>query len=187
MGVAVSRENSYSGGMLAMMKKALSLYETVELRVPTDVLKRADLMCMYIQEETECLFEIESLLEILYFDFVGYAIKNYNPSRVLKEASRKQRNFNGHDAIILQMDGKEYKMSREQKIKHSSIEIKMPKREYQKGQLILDELEALYGYKIPFEVMLSNLLINFIEDYKEGINKRAYTSILKILKKIENK
>ena len=27
----------------------------------------------------------------------------------------------------------------------------------------------------------------FIEDYKEGINKRAYTSILKILKKIENK
>lgn len=186
MGAVISRERNYSSGILSMVKRVLSIYEVVELRLPTDILKRADLMCVYVQEETECPFDILSLIELLYFDFVKYAIKNYNPSRVLEEASRKQRNFKQHDAIIVQMDGKEYKVTREHKVKYSSFEVKIPKREYQKGQLILDELEALYGYKIPFEVMLSNLLINFIEDYKEGVNKRAYTSIVKILKRVNN-
>jgi hypothetical protein len=69
-------------------------------------------------------------------------------------------------------------------IKHTYLDLKISKKEFRKGQLLLDELESLYSIKVPFDVMLSNLLINFIEDYKTGTNRRAYTSVVKMLKNV---
>lgn len=187
MEMILSGTQNYKIGIVNAIKKILYPYEFVNLRVPKDLLKRANLMCMYIQDESKTSFKIEDLLEILYFDFVSYAVNNYNPVKVLKEVSRKQYNFETKDVIILQIDGKEYEMPRDSKVIYSYMEIRVPRREYMKGQLILDELEALYGYKIPFEVMLSNLLINFIEKYKESTNKKCCSSIVKMLRNMNNK
>lgn len=187
MGILASE---YSGrglfNILDVVKQCLSLNETFIIRVPTNVLKRASLMCVYIQDDVGCEFELDNLLELLYMDFVKYAVKNYNPTRVLKEATRKQRDFDVDDTITIQIGGQAHKVKREDAVKYSEVEVKLPKNEYKKGQLILDELESLYGCKIPFEVMFGNLLINFIEDYKEGINKRAYISVVKMLKRVFN-
>lgn len=181
----INEHRGYSfSNIIGSIKRSLSSNEVITIRIPTDVLKRAELMCLYIQEDLDCTFGIDNFMMLLYMDFVKYAVKNYNPTRVLKEATRKQKSFDIPDTIKIQIDGKVQEVKRESSVSYSILEIKIPKREYQKGQIILDELQALYGYKIPFGTMFGNLLINFIEDYKDGTNKRAYTSIVKILKRV---
>lgn len=166
------------------ISQLFSFNKVIHIKVPTNVIKRAELMCMYIEDDIDCDFKIDNLMMLLYMDFVKYAVKNYNPTRVLKEATRKQRNFEDSDTIKLQINGEVQEVKRKNTINYSTLEIKIPKKEYQKGQLILDELQSLYGCTIPFGVMFGNLLVNFIEDYKDGTNKRAYTSIVKILKRV---
>lgn len=159
----------------------ISVNKIIDIKVPTNVLKRAELMCAYIEDDFETAFELENLIMLLYWDFIKYAVKNYNPSRVLKEANRKH--LEKSDTLIVEINGQAYEMEREGATGYSMVRMKFPKKECLKGQLILDELESLYGQKILFETLISNLLINFIEDYKCGVNKRAYTSISKILKR----
>lgn len=162
--------------------KLLSNFESATIRIPNDVYNRTKLMCAFIEDEVDSTFDIDDFIMLLYMDFIKYAVRNYNPKRVLTESTRKSSSSDD-DVLILQMDGQTHKIYRNN-IKHTYLDLKISKKEYRKGQLLLDELESLYSIKIPFDVMLSNLLINFIEDYKTGTNKRAYTSVVKMLKNI---
>lgn len=160
----------------------LSTTKSFEIKIPSSVLNRTKLMCMYIQDEVDCTFTINDFFMLLYSDFVKYAVKNYNPKRVLRETMRKDNNEDNNSLTIV-IDDKKYIVKKEN-ISYSTIIITMSKREIKKGEIILDELYDLYKYKIPFELLLANLWINFIEDYQNGVNKRAYTSIVKILKEL---
>lgn len=166
------------------ISQLFSFNKVINIQVPTNIIKRAELMCMYIEDDINCDFKIDNLMMLLYMDFVKYAIKNYNPNRVIKEVYRKREDVS--DTLDIQINGQVHKVKREESIKYSTLEVKIPKKEFEKGQLILDELEALYNCNVSFEMMFANLLINFIEDYKTGVNKRAYTSIVKILKSVFN-
>ena len=170
--------------ILKSISQVFSFNKVITIKVPTDIIKRAELMCMYIEDDMNCDFKIDNLMMLLYMDFVKYAIKNYNPNRVIKEVYRKREEVS--DTLDIQINGQVHRVKREGSIKYSTLEIKIPKKEFEKGQLILDELEALYNCHVSFEKMFGNLLINFIEDYKTGVNKRAYTSIVKILKSVFN-
>lgn len=164
------------------IKEALSNTRTIEIKLPSNVLHRTELMCIYISEEIKDTFTINDFLMLLYLDFVKYAIKNYNPKRVLKEAMRKNELYQD-DELTIVINDKTY-IANKNSIRYSYVDITMSKSEIRKGEIILDELYDLYKFKIPFEVLLSNLWINFIEDYQNGTNKRAYTSIVKLLKQV---
>ena len=172
---------SYKLSIFDRIKDTITNTQTFEIRIKDDILYRTELMCMAISEQLKKEFDPSDLVTILYMDFVKYAIKNYNPERVLKEATIKNYQNEMDNYIKLITDGKEYVYKKNNR-SYTTVLYRLNKREVKKGELILNELNDLYKVKIPFEVLISNLWTNFIEDYKLGKNKRAYTSIVKLLK-----
>lgn len=150
-----------------------------ELCIPDNILHRTELICEYIKTEKGYDFEVEGFLMLLYMDFIKNCIKNYNPRKVLKQLTE---NYYKDQYITAVNFGDTPEIIPIVKYKKTKLVISMAEEDVRKGQLILDELYDLYRYRIPFSKLLENLWIGFIEDYKTGENKRAYHSIVKILK-----
>lgn len=163
--------------LISMFKKESTSTE-VDLTIPNNILYRTELMCSYISSENKVEFGIENFLMVLYMDFIKNSIKHYNPERTFKELTRKHEY---KSEIVLMING-EREVYTEIKQECSTVEIEIENEELKKGQLILDELYDIYRYRISMNSLLSSLWINFIEDYKKGENKRAYTQIMKILR-----
>lgn len=161
-----------------------------EILVPNDILSRTELMCMFVQEEIKEYFGIDEFLMLLYQGFINYAVKNPNPDRICREATRKKVKRvreRGDEVIKIVINEKEYIEKKEGSLYVNEdvfVNIRMPKYEAKKGQLILSELYSIKGIYVGMEELLANLWINFIEDYKDGTNKRAYRSLVKILKEV---
>lgn len=149
-----------------------------ELNIPTNIIHRTELICEYIKTEKGYDFEMEEFLMLLYIDFIKNCVKNYNPQRVFKDLSKDY--YDDHYITAIE-DGIAYNIPMK-KYSKAKLVISMAEEDTKKGQLILDELYDLYGYRISFSKLLENLWIGFIEDYKTGENKRAYHSIVKLLK-----
>lgn len=148
------------------------------LSIPNSIVHRTKLICSYIKSEHGYDFELENFLMLLYLDFIKNSIRNYNPKKLFNDLSK---NYYEDDYLVISTGDYKYNI---EKTKYTKIDITiiMSDEDVEKGQLILDELYDLYHYKISFSKLLENLWIGFIEDYKCGINKRAYHSIVKLLK-----
>ena len=170
-------------GIFERISDVLYNTRTIEVRVNSDVLHRAELMCVHAEDQNKKDFDLNDFISLLYFDFIKYAVRNYNPRRVLKEATLKNIPNEKDNTLKLIVDGKETFHSKK-RIKYETILFKMENTDAKKGELILSELNDLYNVEITLEELVSNLLTNYIEDYKYGINKRAYTSINKVVKTI---
>lgn len=149
-----------------------------ELSIPNNILHRTQLICEYIKSEKGYDFGIEEFLMLLYMDFIKNCIKNYNPKGVFKQLSKDYYKDEYIETVTMGVHEKtlitEYPKTK--------LVISMAEEDTKKGQLILDELYDLYRYRITFSKLLENLWVGFIEDYTSGENKRAYHSIVKILK-----
>lgn len=148
------------------------------ISIPDNIIHRTELICSYIRDEQGYDFEIENFLMLLYFDFIKNSIKNYNPKKVFEDLNK---DFYKEEYIDLVIHNEHCRV-RTAKYNKTNITMSMAKEDVKKGQLILDELYDLYGYRFQFSKLLENLWIRFIEDYKTGTNKRAYHSIVKLLK-----
>lgn len=190
-------------GFLEKILDSLCCIEEFEIVLPAGIVERTELMCLFVKEETGQNFDISDFLFLLYKDFVYYAVKNPVPRRILKEASKKvgtsdnietKKKANNDDYIKIVCNGIEYlerpiDYVEEKKNKKSAqtekvVVIKVDKKEIRKGEIILEELYSTMGVKITMEELFESLWINFIEDYRNGINKRAYKSIVAILKRV---
>lgn len=176
----------YRKSLFCKLIDAFNNFEEFEISIPKDVLARTELMCLYIEEEVNESFGLDEFVALLYNDFVKYAVKNPTPKRILREASSKKNKKSTDSVIKLVFNGVEYieKSQNSSSLPYKRVSIKMSKREAQKGKVILDEIRSSEGIYISMEELLSNLWSNFIEDYRTGTNKRAYTSIVKILKSL---
>ena len=170
-------------GIFEKISDMLYNTRTIEVRVKSDVLHRAELMCVHAESQNKKDFDLNDFISLLYFDFIKYAVRNYNPRRVLKEATLKNIPNERDNTLKLIVDGKETFHSKK-RIKYETILFKIENTEAKKGELILSELNDLYNVEITLEELICNLLTNYIEDYKYGVNKRAYTSVSKLLKTI---
>lgn len=150
-----------------------------ELCIPDNILHRTELICEYIKTEKGYDFEVEGFLMLLYMDFIKNCVKNYNPRKVLKQLTE---DYYKDQYITAVNFGSTPEVIPIVKYKKTKLIISMAEEDVKKGQLILDELYDLYRYRISFSKLLENIWIGFIEDYKTGENKRAYHSIVKILK-----
>lgn len=151
----------------------------LEITVPTNVYIRTQLLCEYIEEQVDVQFGMDNFLMTLYFDFLKTCIQQYNPKKIYHEMNRSH---GYEDSLIIYANDKVYEY-RKKTGKNSILSITIGKRDAEKGQLLLDEMEDLYGQAPPLEKMIAILWVNFIEDYKMGNNQKALNQIIRLLKK----
>ena len=153
-------------------------YVYLNLYIPSEIVLRTKLICNYISQEENCDFDIQSLIYLLYADFIKNAVEHYNPKKVFEKLTKNYINeqkliiTNGYEKVIIAS-----------KISYYKIEIEFDKEEATNGQLILNEIEELFHKRISFNSLISQLWISFISDYKTGKNAQAFNYIKKILKK----
>ena len=157
---------------------ASSKEEIIKINIPQNILFRTQLICTYISEESDYPFELENFIMFLYLDFIKNSITRYNPKKTYINLTKE---YYKRDLITIS-DGSETYIVDTTRTEFFEITIGMDKKDVAKGQLILDELYSLYGRKIEFDKLIESLWIGFIEEYKLGENKKAYKTILKMLK-----
>lgn len=170
-------------GLIGAINSFISSFSksaTLRVNIPNMVYIRTKLLCEYISEQVGVEFGIENFLMILYIDFTNEAIKKYDPKRIYGIISNS---YGYEDTIKIAYSNSEVYEYRRRDEKQVSLILSMDKRDVMKGELLLTEIYELYGHKISFEKMLSNLWINFIEEYKRGNNQKALNAIIKMLKK----
>lgn len=152
--------------------------KSFDITLPTNVLHRTELICKYISTEKNYDFEIENFLMLLYLDFIKTSVKNYNPKKIYDQLTTK---YYQKRSMLLTINNENFEVETTN-VTLTSLEISIAYDDYIKGQLILDELYDLYKIRISFNRLLESLWMGFIESYKRGENKRAYSSIVKLLK-----
>lgn len=152
---------------------------SLTITVPTAIYLRTKLLCEYISEEVDVDFDIANFLMLLYLDFINSSIKKYEPLKMYRSINPI---YQQNETLKITQGKKvlaEYKRNNESK---TSLFITMDKKDAVKGEMILYELDELYGHNLKLEQMMGNLWINFIEEYKRGDNQKALNTIIKMLK-----
>lgn len=148
-----------------------------DINIPKNIVFRTQLICKCVEEEHDYTFNLNNFLMLLYIDFIKTSIKTYNPEKTFQLLTKS---FFEPD-LILSNGSDQYNIKRTN-FEYSNITVTIKKEDYDKGQLILDELYDIYRYKINFSHLIEALWLDFIECYKTGSKKRAYYSIVKLLK-----
>ena len=149
----------------------------IELVVPNDVYYRTELICECISDELDLDFGLAHFLTALYDNFIYEAITKYDTKKIIK--SLRSRRIYERKAVVV-IDGEE-ELCTLFADNISTILIEMQNSDIKKGELILSELEALYSCNVSFPELMSNVWIDYIEQYKQG-NKTAYSHLLKIIR-----
>lgn len=157
---------------------------TSKIEIPGNLFYRTELMCSYISEQMDIDFTFVDFLMLLYKDFIKQSVKNYNPLSTYKFLIKKHDNCS-KDSITISDGSSTSIYYKNRNIKFKEVTLEVDKEEMKKGQLILDELEDLYNLDMSFDELLTQLWVSFIEDYKNGTNKRAYHSLIKILREVD--
>lgn len=155
-----------------------SKFKTFNLNIPSDTLYRTKLICDFIEDEIDEDFRLENFLMLIYLDFIKNAVKNYNPKSIYTLLNKSYYDTK----TILLSDGNEIISIDRDPTDLSLLQITISRKDFEKGQLILDEIYELYKSRYSFSKLLECLWMDFIASYKTGENKRAYHSIIKILK-----
>lgn len=159
---------------------SLSPSVSLTISIPTSIYLRTKLLCEYVSEEVGVDFDISNFLMLLYLDFICSSIKKYEPLKMYRSIHPK---YGTDDTLVIKKGSKilaEYKKKNETK---TQIWMTMAKKDVLKGEMVLYELDELYGHNLTFEEMMANLWINFIEEYKRGEQAKALNAIIKMLKK----
>lgn len=152
--------------------------EVVDINIPKNVLIRTKLLCRYIEEEQDVEFDLNNFLMLIYLDFVKTSIKTYDPEKIFKMLTKDYLSNNK----ILLSNGTDSCYIEKNKTEFSNITITIEKKDYEYGQMILDEIYDLYKYRISYSHLLESLWMDFMECYKNGTKKRAFKTIIKLLK-----
>lgn len=152
--------------------------KTFTISIPSDVLLRSKLICEFIESEIHDDFNLDNMLMLLYLDFIKDSIENYNPKTVytlLNKSYYDTRNIviaSGNDSVSIDRAP----------VALSDLKMSISTEDYKKGQLILDEIYEIYQSRYSFAKLIECLWMNFIYSYKTDENKKAYRSIVKMLK-----
>lgn len=153
----------------------------LNLRIPKNVYLRTELICKYIEDKFEVDFDIANFIMILYLNFLDTSVERYEPKKIQDTLTRSY-GYDDNEPLIIHDKGKYFKIE-DKKTIYYKIEIEMDKRDVEKGLLLLDEIEDIFGASPSLEEMIATLWINFIEEYKAGRNKDALKQILILLKR----
>lgn len=152
--------------------------KTFTVSIPADVLYRSKLICEYIEEEINEDFSLDNLLMILYLNFIKECVKNYNPKLIFNLLNKQY--YDTRNIVI--SNGKDNISIDRTPIRLSVLKLSISTKDFKKGKLILDEIYELYKSHYSFSKLIECLWMDFIYSYKTGQNKKAYHSIVNMLK-----
>lgn len=153
-----------------------SKMESLEIVVPKNIYLRTQLICAYIQDFTGQTFDENMFLTLLYDDFLRNSIERYNPNTIRHEIDR----YRHDEKLLIHSNDRIYAYGKS-KGKHIVFTIAFYKSQIEKGELLLDELEEIYGESPTLEQMIATIWVNFIEDYKTTGSKVALQRIEALL------
>lgn len=157
---------------------------SLTIAVPTAVYLRTKLLCEYISEEVDIDFELSNFLMVIYLDFISHSTKKYDPLSMYRSI---QPVYQKNDLLIIKQGEQVLTERKKHNTTWTEIVITMDKKDVMKGEMILYELDELYGHQITFEQMIGNLWHNFIDGYKRGEHAKALQKIIHMLKKQQKK
>lgn len=170
-------KNFVNSMFLTDIKEAIETDDIeLELIVPANVIYRTQMICDYISKQLGIKFEIYDFIMSIYMEFIDNSIKKYEPLNFLKVLSRSYSNV---VKISCEHEEFEYEKGNENK---KLVIITITKDDSKRGQVLLYELEELYGTKISLDKMFNSIWINFIEEYKHGKSNEAINNLMKTLK-----
>lgn len=159
---------------LSTFSKSISL----SIVVPANVFLRTKLLCEYISEKAGIHYGLADFILAIYVDFIESSIEKYNPRSVHEAINRSH----GYDETLLIHDRNRVYSYQKREGRDRTITFTMDKKLAEKGQLLLEEMEDLYGDNISLEKMIATLWTNFIEEYKMGNNQKGLQMIIKMLR-----
>lgn len=151
----------------------------VEIRLPRNIFLRTKTICNYIESQLDETFGVEDFIFTLYEDFINRSVRQYNPKKLYDLVTQS---YDNHDTITLIFGDETYEYPRTN-IQYTEIVFSMGKEEVNNGTLLLSEIYDLYGVSVNFDKMMTNIWVNFIEEYKRGDCNKALRQIIKMLKK----
>lgn len=179
LSIAIGRKKNEFVKNLTSYIASFKKTESLEIVVPKNIYVRTKLICDYIEETLDVSFQIANFLMLLYVEFLQTALKTYNPSTIHNAITRKH----GYNEKLLIHDNEKVYACNKQEKKQTILTIVIDKKEAEKGRLLLEEIDDLYGQAPSLEKMIGTLWINYIEDYKEGNPHNSIQSIITLLKK----
>lgn len=153
----------------------------LSITVPHAIYLRTRLICDYIQSVYEIDLNTGKFLDILYMDFIHRNMKKHNPSKMYEELTKYDMDL---DDLAIN-DHKNNKVYTVRKKHQSNIElgISFSKKNIERGEMILAELDEVIGKYMTVEKLLSRLWIGFIQSFSDGNNERAIEKIIKMAAK----
>lgn len=177
--LAIGRKKNEFITKLTSYIESFQKTESLEIVIPKNVYVRTKLICDYIEDSLDVSFQIANFLMLLYVEFLQTALKTYNPSIIYNAITRTH----GYNEKLLIHDNEKVYAFKKQEKKQTILTIVIDKKEAEKGRLLLEEIDDLYGQAPSLEKMIGTLWINYIEDYKEGKPHNSLPSIIALLKK----
>lgn len=158
----------------------------IALTIPADVLDRTEIICKQIthdiveDENDDLEVTIDEIVLVLYENFLKENTKHYNSKRVYELLSK---NFLGIKTIRIGT-GKEFETINylPKDISISEVGIEFDNSLIEQGELILSEIYHIYKVKFNIKHLISQIWINYIEEYKQGKRKYSYKALVDMIK-----
>lgn len=156
-----------------------SKVELLKIVVPKNVYLRTQLICEYIEDNEGFYINVTDFVNLLYREFLSFSIEQYNPSQIHREITRSNK---FHEKLKIHANDETFEYNK-QIGKRSILSFTIDKKGAEKGRLLLEEMDDLFGNVPSLEEMIAIIWINFIEDYKAGKNKKALQDIVFLVEK----
>lgn len=149
--------------------------------IPHSVYLRTRLICDYVRSVYDTPMSTSHFINILYVDFIHRHMKKHNPRRIYDELTKYDFSF-GEVEINDPLNNKKYTFKNNGSTE-IEIDYTVSKKNIERGELILAELDELLGKHFTVEELLSKLWINFIQSFSDGNNEKAIDKLLKMAAK----
>lgn len=173
--------NSFFGRMLYGIDKAKTI--TVSLLVPMDIFVRAQVLCEDIEDMSNMEFTQADLIDILYMDFLTYVQENPDHQKIFNMLVQLERSSGKDLGIVRSKEGSIYEVIHEYRDKNmEELKVKFRGKFILRGEILLADLEHVFpNHGFMVENVLELLYCDFINNCRQGNNKKAVKNILKTL------
>lgn len=152
------------------------------IHIPALIYLKTEDICESINaryKEYSVDYYAEELVSLLYNHFIDKAFNNKNGLKhaydVLTKYERKTPVIIFHNAV------KVYEASPQPQNKSMEIDMQLSKKEIRRGELLLYELDDLYGHHFTVESLIESIWIEFINDRRYTSHKKIINELIEIL------
>lgn len=157
--------------------------KVLSMNIPMGVFLRAQIFCEDIEHLSEKVFTQADLIDLLYMDFLTYAMKNPNPQALYNMLVALERD-SGKDLGIIKSEGRSvYQVIHSDNRENmEQLTIRFKRKVILRGEMLLSDLAGVFpDHGFMVENVLEYLYCDFINKFRKGDNSEAIKTILRML------